>query len=56
MEGDSEFDSYVELCKEGGSGRPKVDKQSTDVKLRFMHMEDKVKSETELIPSQVCLL
>lgn len=31
----SEFESYLDQCKEGGSGRPLVDKQSTDVKLQL---------------------
>lgn len=31
----TEFETYLEQCKEGGSGRPLVDKQSTEVKLKL---------------------
>ena len=30
---ETEFYEYVEICKLGGSGRPKVDNESTDVRL-----------------------
>jgi diazepam-binding inhibitor (GABA receptor modulating acyl-CoA-binding protein) len=31
----NEFEALLDQCKEGGSGRPLVDKQSTDVKLKL---------------------
>ena len=31
----SEFEAYIDLVKEGGSGRPLVDKQPTDTKLQL---------------------
>lgn len=31
----SEFETYVNLCKEGGSGRPLVDKESVDTRLKL---------------------
>lgn len=35
MDDSSEFDQFVEMCKEGGSGRALVDKESTDVRLKL---------------------